>query len=382
MFKDLFQLIRNHFGTEEFVPLHEPRFSDLDKSFVMDAIESTFVSSVGEYVDRFERDLANYVGAKRAVATVNGTSALQVALQLAGVQSGDEVLTQALTFVATANAISYNGASPVFLDVDKETLGLSPDAVKCFLENHAERRADGVFNKSTGKRIAAILPMHTFGHSCRIMALCSVADEWGIPVVEDAAEALGSKYKGGHCGTFGLMGVYSFNGNKTMTCGAGGAIVINDEAIADRAKHLTTTAKVPHRWEFIHDEVGYNYRMPNLNAALACAQLEQLDQKLADKRELAGKYRDFFATVDWAEFIDEPEQCESNHWLNAIVLTDANDRDRFLETSNDVGIMTRPAWRLMNRLDMYADCQSDSLENSKWLENRIVNLPSSARKHD
>jgi aminotransferase in exopolysaccharide biosynthesis len=382
MFEDLFQLIRSHFGTADFIPLHEPRFTEQDKSFVVDAIDSTFVSSVGEYVDRFENNLAEYVGAKRAVATVNGTSALQVALQLVGVQPGDEVLTQALTFVATANAINHNDAVPVFLDVDKDTLGLSPGAVGYFLESHAERRADGVFNKASGRKISAIVPMHTFGHPCRITEICAIADKWGIPVVEDSAEALGSKHKNQQCGTFGQIGVFSFNGNKTITSGAGGALVTHDEKIAARAKHLTTTAKVPHRWDFVHDEAGYNFRMPNLNAALACAQLERADRMLADKRELAGKYRDYFKTVEWADFVAEPEQCTSNYWLNTIALRDEKERDCFLEISNEAGIMTRPAWRLMNKLEIYAHCQCDALENSTWLEQRVVNVPSSARKHD
>jgi aminotransferase in exopolysaccharide biosynthesis len=382
MFDDLFKLVRTHFETDEFIPLHEPRFSDLDKRLVVDAIDSTFVSSVGAYVDRFENELAEYLGAKRAVVTVNGTSALQVALRLAGVQSGDEVLTQALTFIATANSIAYNDADPVFLDVDRDTMGLSPDAVACFLEENAEKRDEGVFNKITGKRIAAIVPMHTFGHPVRIVELCTLANEWGIPVVEDAAEALGSTVQGKACGTFGQTGVFSFNGNKTITCGGGGAIATDNEELAGRAKHLTTTAKVPHRWEFGHDEIGYNYRMPNLNAALACAQLTQLDRILADKRKLADTYREFFKTADWAKFIDELDGCKSNFWLNAILLPNSNVRNEFLEISNDAGIMTRPIWKLMNNLKMYSHCQCDTLENSIWLERRVVNIPSSARKND
>jgi len=379
MFDDLFQLVRSHFETDKFIPLHEPRFSELDKELVLDAIDSTFVSSVGAYVDRFENEIADYLGVKRAVVTVNGTSALQVALRLVGVQSGDEVLTQALSFVATANSIAYNGADPVFLDVDRDTMGLSPYAVRLFLEEHAEKRDGGVYNKDTGKRISALVPMHTFGHPVRIEELCSLADDWGIPVVEDAAEALGSTVQGKPCGTFGQVGVFSFNGNKTITCGGGGAIVTNDEALADHAKHLTTTAKVPHCWEFEHDEIGYNYRMPNLNAALACAQLKQLDRILADKRELAGAYREFFKTIDWAEYVDEPAECKSNFWLNAIILNDAQLRNQFLEISNASGIMTRPIWKLMNELEMYSHCQCGPLENSQWLESRVVNLPSSAR---
>ena len=381
MFDDLFQLVRSHFGTADFIPLHEPRFSGLDKEFVADAIDSTFVSSVGQYVDRFEHDLAEYVGAKRAVVTVNGTSALQVALRLAGVGPDDEVLTQALTFIATANSIVYNGAHPVFLDVDRDRMGLSPDAVHEFLERFAEKRENGIFNKSNGRRIAAILPMHTFGLPCRIEQLCELADMWGLPVVEDAAEALGSTSHGRQCGTFGQMGIFSFNGNKTITCGGGGAIVTNDEELANRAKHLTTTAKVPHRWEFVHDEIGYNYRMPNLNAALACSQLQQLDRLLADKRELACSYKNYFEGVDWAEYVDEPVRCKSNFWLNAIILPDTDARNLFLDASNTAGIMTRPIWRLMNELDMYSHCQCGPLENSRWLEKRVVNIPSSARRY-
>ncbi len=379
MYNELFQLIRTHFGTDEFIPLHEPRFSKLDKEFVIDAIDSTFVSSVGAYVDRFENELADYLGVKRAVVTVNGTSALQVALRLAGVEPDTEVLTQSLTFIATANSIAYNNAHPVFLDVDRDRMGLSPDAVRDFLEEHAEKRDDGVFNKGSGRRIAAIVPMHTFGHPCRIEELCTVADEWGIPVVEDAAEALGSKSNGQCCGTFGQMGVFSFNGNKTITSGGGGAIVTNDDELADRAKYLTTTAKVPHRWEFVHDEIGYNYRMPNLNAALACAQLAQLPRLLDDKRELSHSYRTFFETADWAEFVDQPANCESNFWLNAIVLPEASSRDGFLEVSNGAGIMARPIWKLMSELEMYSHCQCGPLGNSQWLEARVVNIPSSAR---
>jgi aminotransferase in exopolysaccharide biosynthesis len=361
------------------IPLHAPVFDGNERKYLLDCIDSTFVSSVGEYVNRFEKELAEYVGAKRAVVTVNGTSALQVALRLAGVMPGDEVLTQALTFVATANSIHYCNAHPVFLDVDRDRLGLSPDAVSDFLNEHAVRKSDGVYNKDTSRRIAAIVPMHTFGHPCRIDQLCALGEEWGVPVVEDAAEALGSVARGKHCGTFGQLGIYSFNGNKTITCGGGGAIVTDNEYLADRAKHLTTTAKVPHNWEFVHDEIGYNYRMPNINAALACAQLEQLNQILADKRELAGDYKSFFENVDWADFVDEPDGCKSNFWLNAIVLHNQNARDSFLKKSNESGIMTRPIWRLMNKLDIYSGCQCGPLDNSEWLEQRIVNIPSSVR---
>ncbi len=380
MFDDLFQLIRTHYSTAEFIPLHEPRFSEIDKELVLDAIDSTFVSSVGAYVNQFEKDLADYVKSKRAVVLVNGTCALQIALQLAGAQPENEVITQALSFVATANAISYNGAHPVFLDVDRATMGLSPNAVKKFLIEYAEKRSDGIYNKKSNRRIAAIVPMHTFGHPARIEELCHLANQWDIPLIEDAAEALGSTYKNRHCGTFGQMGIFSFNGNKTITCGGGGAIVTDNEELADRAKHLTTTAKIPHPWEFSHDEIGYNFRMPNLNAALACAQLSQLDGMLKDKRELARKYSSFFYERDWADFMDEPTDCSSNFWLNAIAMRNKKDRNQFLKISNNSEIMSRPIWKLLNELKFYSHCQCDSLSNSYWLEERIVNLPSSVRK--
>jgi perosamine synthetase len=380
MFKDLIQFIRDWYKTDGLIPLHEPRFSNLDRSYVMDAIDSTFVSSVGEYVDRFERNLASYVGAKRAVATVNGTAALQVALRLAGVANGDEVITQPLSFIATANAIIYNGAHPVFIDVDIETMGLSPEALGNFLDKFAEIRQDGVYNKFSNRRIAGILPMHTFGHPCKIKELIEQANSWDIPVVEDAAEAIGSINNGKHCGTFGKAGIFSFNGNKTITCGGGGAIVTSDEWFAEAAKHLTTTAKVPHPWEYIHDAVGYNFRMPNLNAALASAQLEQVEMFLADKRRLAEAYTAFFSDIDWGEFVLEPVDCRSNFWLNAVIVPDEEQRDKLLKVSNKAGVMTRPIWRLMSELALFKHCQTDSLINCKWLQKRVVNLPSSARQ--
>ncbi|MBT4968971.1 MAG: LegC family aminotransferase, partial [Bacteroidetes bacterium] len=299
IYNNLITFIRDWYKTDKFIPLHEPRFKEIDREYVLDAIDSTFVSSVGEYVNRFERDLAAYLGVKRAVVTVNGTAALQVALRLVGVKAGSEVITQPLTFVATANAIAYHNASSLFVDVNRDTLGLCPDALEKFLDQNAEKRGTNTFNKITGKRIAAIVPMHTFGHPCRMDRLVDLADQWNIPVVEDAAESIGSSILTKHCGTFGKAGVLSFNGNKTITCGGGGAIITNDDNLADRAKHLTTTAKVNHRWEYVHDEVGYNYRMPNLNAALACAQLAQLDEILSNKRELANAYNAFFSKTDW-----------------------------------------------------------------------------------
>jgi aminotransferase in exopolysaccharide biosynthesis len=379
MFDPLISFIRDWYGTSGPIALHEPRFGARDKELVLDAINSTFVSSVGAYVDRFEKDLAAYLKAGRAVVTVNGTSALHVALRLAGVRPGDEVITQPLTFIATANAIAYCQASPVFADVDRETLGLCPRAVARFLEEQADRAKDGCFNRKTGKRIAALLPMHTFGHPCHVDELVQVGHAWGIPVVEDAAEALGSFRGGRACGSFGRLGIFSFNGNKTVTCGGGGAIVTDDEELGRRAKHLTTVAKVPHRWEFVHDEIGYNYRMPNLNAALACAQLEQLDAFLADKRETAQAYAAFFAQCDWGAFVAEPAGCRSNYWLNAVLVNEPELRDRLLAATNDAKVFTRPAWALMPDLRMYKECCCGDMGNARWLAERVVNLPSSTR---
>ena len=345
----------------------------------MDCIDSTFVSSVGEYVDRFEQKLAKYLQADYAVATVNGSAALQVALRLAGVETDDEVITQPLTFVATANAIIYNYATPVFIDVNRDTLGLCPDALEVFLDKKAEKRGQGTFNKITGKRISAIVPMHTFGHPCRMKQIIDLADHWDIAVVEDAAEALGSKIANQYCAGFGKLGVLSFNGNKTITCGGGGAIITNDKELAKKARHLTTTAKVNHPWEFMHDEIGYNYRMPNLNAALACAQLEQLDYILKDKRKLAQAYKGFFKESALGTFVTEPEGCTSNYWLNAVITSDKKQRDNLLKITNESGVMTRPSWQLMPVLPMYKNCQKGDLKNAKWLQDRIVNLPSSAR---
>lgn len=377
MFDDLILSIRSWYKSNDFIPLHEPHFGKLDREYVMDAIDSTYVSSVGQYVDRFEKELAEFVSSKRAIVTVNGTSALQVALRLVGVKADDEVITQSLTFIATANAIVYNGAYPIFLDVDIDTMGLSPFSLKAFLDKYAEKRDNGTYNKVSGKRISAIVPMHTLGHPCRITELILIADNWGLPVVEDSAEALGSLYNGKHCGTFGAIGIFSFNGNKTITCGGGGAIITNDDLLADRAKHLTTTAKVNHSWEYVHDEIGYNFRLPNLNAALGCAQLKSLKSFLDDKRILANLYANFFSNIEWGNFIYEPHNCKSNYWLNGIVLHDQTSQISFLKTCNEAGIMTRPFWQLISSLNMFKNCQTDSLKNSNWLHQRVVNLPSS-----
>lgn len=380
MFDELIQFIRNWYNTDHPIPLHEPRLGDLDREYVMAAMDSSYVSSVGEYVDRFEKQLASYVGAKHAVATVNGTAALQVALRLAGLKANDEVITQPLTFIATANAIVYNAAHPVFIDVDRRTLGLSPDALKAFLHEFGVRKNDSVYNRSSNRRIAAIVPMHTFGHPCHLKELVEVANGWGIPVIEDAAEAMGSVLNGRHCGTFGQFGIFSFNGNKTITSGGGGAIITSDAWLARQARHLTTTAKIPHPWEYIHDDIGYNFRMPNLNAALALAQLEQLDIFLADKRRLTEAYASFFGDIDWGELVLEPAECRSNYWLNAVIVSDEEQRNKLLTFSNEAGIMTRPIWRLMSDLVLFKYCQTDSLINCQWLQKRVVNLPSSVRK--
>lgn len=379
MFETIIAQIRSFFPGKDFIPLHEPKFIGREKEYLAATIDSTFVSSVGKFVDRFEEMMRDYTGAGHAVATVNGTAALHAALLVAGVAAGDEVITQPLTFVATANAISYCGAQPVFLDVDRDTLGLSPAALRTFLEERTEQSGNVCRSKTTGRRISACVPMHTFGHPCRIEEIAELCRRHHLFLVEDAAESLGSTRGGKQTGTFGSLGVYSFNGNKTITCGGGGAIVTNNKALAAHAKHLTTTAKKPHPYLYEHDEVGFNYRMPNLNAALACAQLENLDRFLADKRELATLYRDFFSTQSAINFIPEPEGTKANYWLNAILLQDLRTRDLFLAESNQAGIQTRPAWTLLNRLDIYGHCQADELGNATWLAERIVNIPSSVR---
>ncbi len=372
--KSIVDFIKNIYK-KDFIALHEPVFVGNEKKYLNECIDSTFVSSVGKYVDKFEEMLAEYVGAKFAVAVSNGTSALFIALKTAGVKQGDEVITQPLTFVATANAISYCGAKPVFVDVDLDTLGLSPKALKKFLEKNCEIKENRCINKTTGKTIKACVPMHTFGHPCKIDEIKEICDNWHIELVEDAAESLGSFYKNKHTGTFGKVGIFSFNGNKIITAGGGGVIVTDDERLAKKAKHLTTTAKVPHPYEYYHDEIGYNFRMPNINAALLVAQMENLDKFLENKRNLAKKYEEFFKSIG-VEFIKEPKNAKSNYWLNAIKLENKTQRDEFLECSNKNKVMTRPIWTLMNKLPMYKTCQTDSLENAEYLEERIVNIPS------
>lgn len=370
----LIREIREIFGAD-FVPLHRPVFEGNEKQYLVDCIDSNFVSSVGARVTEFEQQIAQFMGAKYAVATVNGTAALHVALQLVGVKRNDEVISQALTFVATCNAISYVGGKPVFIDVDRDTLGLSPCALSAWLQKHAEHRDGQAYNKQTSARLAACVPMHTFGIPCRIQQIVEVCDHWGIPIVEDTAESLGSSVHGQHTGTFGKLATLSFNGNKIITTGGGGMIVTDDEALAKHAKHLTTTAKVPHPYEFVHDEIGYNYRLPNLNAALGCAQIEKLPVMLQIKAEIAANYRQF-CQQHGPHFVDAPEGSQPNFWLNALILESRAERDAFLTYTNERQVMTRPIWRLMNTLEMFKHCQHDGLENSRWLEERVVNIPS------
>lgn len=360
--------------------LHEPRFEGNEWLYLKACLDSTFVSSVGEYVDRFEADLAAFTGAKHAVAVVNGTAALHVALLLSGVRAGDEVLMPALTFVATANAVHYCGAIPHFVDSNEQTLGIDPVVLRDWLQHATEQRGGVCINKSTGRPVRALLPMHTFGHPCDMDGLQAVAHDFGLALVEDAAESLGSWYRGRHTGAIGRLGTLSFNGNKTITTGGGGAILTNDSELARRAKHLTTTAKQPHRWEYVHDEIGFNYRMPNINAALGCAQLEKLPDFLTSKRRLFERYREAFAGLAQVRLVAEPMHSQSNYWLQALLLDEAvsSQRDAVLEATNAAGFMTRPAWKLMHRLVPYQACPRAPLPMAESLERRLINIPSSA----
>lgn len=362
------------------VPLHAPSFAGEEWAYVKACLDSTFVSSVGAYVDRFEDDLIRYTGAKHAVAVVNGTAALHVALLLAGVKPNDEVLLPALTFVATANAVHYCGATPHFVDSQGETLGLDPDALRDWLKYCSEQRHGVCVNKETERPIRALLPMHTFGHPCDMAGLLEVAGEFGLVLVEDAAESLGSTYQGQQTGTMGKLGILSFNGNKTITTGGGGALLTNDTALARLARHLTTTAKQPHRWAFDHDEIGFNYRMPNINAALGCAQLEQLPGFLASKRRLYKKYRSVFGAMPGVRLVAEPADCKSNYWLQAIQLDDtvASQRDEVLAATNAAGLTTRPVWNLLHSVIPYRYCPRAPLPVAEYLEQRLINIPSSA----
>ena len=374
--KIVIDFIRSLYKTDGFIPLHEPRFQGNEKKYLNECIDSTFVSSVGKFVDEFEIEIANYTGAKYAVATSNGTSALHISLLIAGVEQGHEVITQPITFVASCNAINYCNALPLFVDVDKDTMGMSPSALEVFLKSNAEVKNKLCINKISGNIIKACVPMHTFGHPCQIDEIKEICKNWNIALIEDSAESLGSFYKGKHTGTFGDLGIISFNGNKVITSGGGGCILTNDEAFANLAKHMTTTAKEPHKWIYSHDMIGYNYRMPNLNAALIVAQLEQLENFLVAKKFLAKSYEDFFKNTDF-HFVSEPDNSKSNYWLNSIILKDRNTRDLFLEETNNQGIMTRPIWKLMSKLSMFKSSQCGDLRTSKWLEDRVVNISSS-----
>lgn len=376
MFRNVINFIKEVFKNEDFIPLHEPAFIGNEKKYLNECIDSTYVSSVGRFVEDFEKKIADYTGAKFCVATCNGTSALHLSLLLADVQQNDEVITQPLSFVATCNAISYCGAKPIFLDVDKDSMGLSPAALKFFLENNTTVKNQQCINNKTGHVIKACLPVHTFGNPCRVDEIKELCDKYHIFLIEDAAESLGSFYKGKHTGTYGQVGTISFNGNKIITGGGGGCIITNDIVLSKKAKHLSTTAKMQHKWDFNHDLVGYNYRMPNINAALLVAQLENLDDFIIKKRSLAKLYKNFFDKVDFV-FVEELVESESNCWLNSIILKNKKQRDEFLETTNANGVMTRPVWILMNKLRMYESAQCGNLSNSEWLENRVVNIPSS-----
>lgn len=378
MYKDVIIFIQEIYKNKEFIPLHEPKFIGNEKIYLNECIDSTFVSSVGKFVDEFEDKITKYTGSKYAVATSNGTSALHISLLIANVEKDDEVITQPLNFVASCNAISYCGASPVFIDVDKDTMGLSPSSLEEFLKNNTEIINNQCINNRTGKVIRACVPMHTFGHPCRIDEIKDICDKHYIFLIEDAAESVGSSYKEKHTGTFGQIGVMSFNGNKIITAGGGGCIVTDDEYLAKKAKHLTTTAKVPHKWNFYHDTVGYNYRMPNLNAALLVAQLENLDNFVDSKRKLANMYEEFFFNIPNCDFVKEPDGCKSNYWLNSVIFNNKQQRDEFLNKTDANNVMTRPIWTLMNKLPMFEHAQCGDLTNSEWLEGLVVNIPSSA----
>ena len=376
MFDYLAKFIQDKYYTNSFIPLHEPRFIGKEKEFVAQTIDSTFVSSVGQYVNQFEEDLAKYTGSKRAIAIVNGTSALHLSMLMAGVKPGDYVITQALTFVATCNAIHYCQAAPILIDVDKKTLGLSPIALEAWLEENAFVDTDQVCKlKNSKKAIKACIPMHTFGHPVEIDTLAKICNVWKLAMIEDAAESLGSLFKDTHTGTFGLMGTLSFNGNKIITTGGGGAILCNEE-LYSKGKHLSTTAKKSNDIHFVHDEVGFNYRLPNINAALGCAQLESINLFVTQKRQLAEEYSQLLKNSN-LEFFKEPKNCRSNYWLNTIICHDESQRNELLNFMNSREIMTRPVWTPMNKLPMFKNSISDSLQNTLWLEERIVNIPSS-----
>lgn len=377
-FGELIPFIKGLYPQEQPVPLHAPRFLGNEKAYLSDCIDSTYVSYVGAFVTRFEDLVRGLTGVKHAIAMVNGTAAIQMALVAAGLRSGDEVVTQALTFVATANGIRHAGGEPVFIDVDRDTLGLSPQALESFLMAQVERRPDGCFNRTTGRRVFGVMPMHTFGFAARIEPIARLCQDWGLLLIEDAAESLGTKVGDRHTGDFGLAATLSFNGNKPVTTGGGGMLLTNDDTLAEKVRHISTTAKQKHPWQFFHDELGWNLRMPNVNAAIGCAQMERIEAILSNKRETASRY------LAWGEahgvnFVREMPGTTANYWLNAIVLKDREEREAFLAYSNSMGVQTRPIWVLMNKLPMYENCFRMPLPESEWLEDRVVNIPSSIR---
>jgi aminotransferase in exopolysaccharide biosynthesis len=375
---EIIAFIKSLYPTEIPVPLHAPRFTGNEKKYLAECIDTTYVSYVGKFVTDFEEHVKRVTGARHAVAMVNGTAALQMMLMAAGVCLGQEVITQALTFAATAAGIKHAGAEPAFVDVDRETMGMSPESLRHYLDTYGEKRSGGIYNRSNGRRIAAVMPMHTFGHPVRIAEILEVCEAYGVQVLEDAAESLGSYYDGKHTGAFGRAAILSFNGNKPVTTGGGGMLVTSDDAIAERARHISTTAKLKHRWEFVHNEVGYNLRMPNVNAAIGCAQMEYLEDILANKRQTAALYADFFKSQG-VQFFVEPSGTRSNYWLNVIILKDRAERESFLQYSNDNGVQTRPVWTLLTKLEPYAQCSRIPVPNAEWLEDRVVNIPSSVR---
>ena len=360
----------------DFIPMHRPVFEGNEIEYLRECVETNFVSSMGGFVNRFESDVAKFTGSTYAIAAVNGTSALHIAMLVAGVQSGDEVISQALTFVATCNAISYLGSLPLFIDVDRDTMGMSPSALRYFLEHNTFMEGGCLFNKTSKRRIKACVPMHTYGIPCRIKEIQTICKEWGIVLIEDAAESLGSYAGGEHTGTLGTLGVYSFNGNKVITTGSGGMVVTDDKELAERVRHLTTTAKIPHPTEFVHDDIGYNYRLPGLCAALGVAQMERLAEFLAVKEMIAQEWRGLFGEFD-LELNGALSEDKSNNWFNSVTMDSKTDRDEFLNYSNDRGVMTRPLWELMSNLEMFKNSEHDGLENSKWLLDRVVAVSSS-----
>lgn len=369
------EFIRDIYRSNDFIPLHAPVFNGNEKKYVSETIDSTFVSSVGQFVNKFENIVKEYTGAESAIATVNGTAALHTALYMADIQPGDLVITQALTFVATCNALYHMGVEPIFCDIDRNSLGLSPAAVDNYLNENADLDSEGCFHKQTGRRIKAIVPMHTFGHPVELDELMSICKKWNLILIEDAAESLGSFYKGKHTGTFGDYSALSFNGNKIITTGGGGIVLCKTKSAGDKVKHITTTAKVPHLYEFYHDEPGFNYRMPNLNAALGCAQMEVLSYLLKKKRILANQYKEFFSESDF-KFISEPSYATSNYWLNAVFCPNKSEREYILRGTNDQGVMTRPVWQLMHRLPMFSEALRGDLVESEYVESVLINLPS------